>query len=610
MTIRNLLFIAAAVLLLSARPAATQAPAADDPLVGLWAYEADFGPALRGPLIVRRAGRGWRAAIAGHEAAGTATGGEIRFVFGSAGGFRGRLAGDGRTISGFWLQPSGETEDRRDPGGSGQPFATRTVLRRTGAGAWRGTVTPLDDRFRLYLSIFRGPGGALLGAFRNPELNSTGGASRFDVTRNGDAVRFNVRYDGGEISHNATFLRSPDRISIRWRDLDRPIELARRAPAEAAGFFPRPPGARPYVYRAPPETGDGWRTASARESGIDEATLARTVQGIIDSDPTARPPKLIHSMLVAYRGRLVLEEYFFGYDRDTPHDTRSAGKTLSSVMLGAAMMNGVAISPDARIYTLLGGMGPFANPDPRKERITLADLMTHSAGLACNDYDDDSPGNEGTMSRQTRQPNWWRYTLDLPQAHDPGRRYAYCSANINLVGGALTAATRSWLPEYFERTVARPLQFGRYHWNLTPAGDGYLGGGAFLRPRDLLKIGQAYLNGGVWNGRRIVPAAWVASSTAPRIEINEATTGLSAEEFGNSYARGADALAWHLNPMTSGGRDVVTYAATGNGGQILLVVPEYELAVVFTGGNYLQGGVWGRWGQEIVGNQIIPALRR
>ena len=84
------------------------------------------------------------------------------------------------------------------------------------------------------------------------------------------------------------------------------------------------------------------------------------------------------------------------------------------------------------------------------------------------------------------------------------RRYAYCSANINLVGGALTAATRTWLPEFFERTVARPLQFGRYHWNLMPNGEGYLGGGAFLRPRDLLKVGQAYLDGGVWHGRRIV----------------------------------------------------------------------------------------------------------
>jgi CubicO group peptidase (beta-lactamase class C family) len=586
-----------------APPAATA-----EALIGLWAYRADFGPAPRGPLTIRRSGRGWRAAIGGLEAPAVVTGDAVRIRFGTRGGFRGHLRGS--TIDGFWLQPSGATADRRDPGGSGQPFATPVVLRRIGPGRWRGTVTPLEDRFTLYLSIFRAADGALTAAFRNPELNLNGGASRFLVTRAGDAVRFNLRYDGGEIDHRATLLHAPERLRLRWDNLAGEIELGHVDPARAAGFFPRPPGAPAYSYRAPPETGDGWRTAPARDLGIDEAALARIVRDVAGADPTARPPTLIHSILVAYRGRLVLEEYFFGHDRDTPHDTRSAGKTFASVMLGAAMMRGTAIAPDARIAPLLAAMGPFANPDPRKDQITLAQLMTHSAGLACNDNDDASPGNEGRMQSQAGQPNWWRYTLDLPMAHDPGRRYAYCSANINLVGGALTVATGTWLPEYFERTVARPLQFGRWHWNLMANGEGYLGGGAFLRPRDLLKIGQAYLGGGVWNGRRIVTARWVADSTAPRIAVSPATTGYSAEEFGNYYGAGADALAWHLNPLTVNGRAVRSYAATGNGGQVLLVVPEHDLAVVFTGGNYMQGGVWGRWGQTIVADRIIPALRR
>jgi CubicO group peptidase (beta-lactamase class C family) len=196
-------------------------------------------------------------------------------------------------------------------------------------------------------------------------------------------------------------------------------------------------------------------------------------------------------------------------------------------------------------------------------------------------------------------------------AHDPGTRYAYCSGNINLAGGALTEATKTWLPELFRSQVADPLQFGAWHWNLMPNGEGYLGGGAFLRPRDLLKVGQVYLNGGTWNGRRIVDASWVASSTKPRMAITPETTGYSAEDFGNYYGEGgADALAWHMSPLKVRGRTVSGYAATGNGGQVLLVIPEYELAVVFTGGNYRQGGVWGRWAQQIIGDQVIPAIRR
>jgi CubicO group peptidase (beta-lactamase class C family) len=255
-------------------------------------------------------------------------------------------------------------------------------------------------------------------------------------------------------------------------------------------------------------------------------------------------------------------------------------------------------------------MGPFANADPRKSQITLAHLMTHTSGLACDDNNDASPGREDTMQAQQQQPNWWKYTLDLPMAHDPGRRYAYCSANINLVGAALTKGTGTWLPELFDRTIARPLRFGTYYWNLMPTGEGYLGGGAYLRPRDLLKVGQVYLNGGVWEGRRLVDSSWVTKSTAPHMQISPATTGLSPEEFPNYYGEGEDGYAWHLSQIRVGDRTYRGYAATGNGGQLLIVVPDFDLVVVFTGGNYGQGGIWGRWGSELLPKEIIPAIRR
>jgi CubicO group peptidase (beta-lactamase class C family) len=572
-----------------------------DALIGLWAAEAKF-PSLSGELSVHRTGSQWTAAIAHERTRFTTTRNDIRFAFGERGSFRGRMSPDGRTIDGFWVQPPGKTRV--------YSFATPTTLRRTGANDWRGVARPLDERFTLYLSIFRDDKKRIVAAFRNPERNAIGGSSRYLVTRNGNALRFSVKYDGGEITHDATLLHSPERIRIQWEDLQNPIELSRRDPAAAAGFFPRAPGSPPYAYKRPPQIGDGWLTASAGELGIDQAALERTVREIIASDPTEQPATLIHSVLIAYRGRLVLEEYFFGYDRDTPHDLRSAGKTFSSVMLGSAMRDEVVLSPESRIYEVMKGLGPFANPDPRKHKITLAHLMTHSAGLACNDNDDNSPGNESRMDSQTQQPNWWKYTLDLPMAHEPGERYAYCSANINLVGGALTVGTETWLPELFERTVAKPLQFGSWHWNLMPNGEGYLGGGAFVRPRDLLKLGQAYLDGGTWNGRRIVDSDWVTRSTRLVMPITPETTGYSAEDFGNFYGGGADGLAWHQGNLDVGGRTVKGYSASGNGGQVLLVIPEYQLAAVFTGGNYRQGGVWGRWGQQIIGEKIIPAIRK
>jgi CubicO group peptidase (beta-lactamase class C family) len=165
------------------------------------------------------------------------------------------------------------------------------------------------------------------------------------------------------------------------------------------------------------------------------------------------------------------------------------------------------------------------------------------------------------------------------------------------------------LPEVFARAIARPMHFDGWHWNLQPNDEGYLGGGAWLRPRDLLKIGQMYLDGGRWRGVLIVPESWVQESTAPRVRITPETTGLTPEQFGEFYGEGTDGYAWHLGQVRSGDRTFASYAASGNGGQILLVVPELQLAVVFTGGNYRQGGIWSRWVDEIVGGDIIPALR-
>jgi CubicO group peptidase (beta-lactamase class C family) len=420
-------------------------------------------------------------------------------------------------------------------------------------------------------------------------------------------LEFVARFDDGqEIRHTATRLHDPDRIRIFWPDVGSDLDLERANAEHAALYAPRNADA-PYQYRRPETLRDGWRTARAESAGMDEAALQTLVRGIIDGDPAARRPNLIHSVLVAHRGRLVLEEYFHGYTRETPHDIRSAGKTFASIMLGAAMEAGAPIAPESPVYELMAAQGPFANHDPRKARMTIAHLLTHTSGLACNDNDENSPGNEGRLWRQD-DVNFWRYTLNLPQVHEPGERYAYCSANLNLVGGALSAATGESLPELFDRTIARPLQFGPYYWNVMPNGEGYLGGGAFVRPRDLLKVGQMYLDGGVWRGRRIVSREWAERSTSPRMEISPATTGLSEEEFQNFYAPGVDGYAWHRYGVRVGERTVEEYEASGNGGQLLIVVPEYELVVVFTGANYMQGGIWTRWRDQFVGGVIIPAL--
>ena len=305
-------------------------------LDGLWVSESTFGPTLRGELIVARQGSAWRATLGKAESRCGPSPNGLRCIFPEgAGEFRGQVSGT-ELVSGFWIQPPGGPA-RED---LGQPYATPLVLQHPKKNSWRATVQPLEDRFTLYLEIFRNDQGELIGAFRNPQANSRGGTSLFRVAPQGDTVRFSARPDPEqpEISHEARLLHAPDRIEIRWPDAGRTLELTRHPDQAVPNFFPRPPGETAYTYRQPSETADGWSTARASAVGVDEAVLTRIVQRLIDADPAAQRPSLIHSMLVARRGKLILEEYFFGFDRDTPHDTRSAAKTFASVMLGATMV--------------------------------------------------------------------------------------------------------------------------------------------------------------------------------------------------------------------------------------------------------------------------------
>jgi CubicO group peptidase (beta-lactamase class C family) len=561
----------------------------------------DLSARVGGPLRIERRSGHYSAAIAGLTVSFAPRGDSVQFLLPDGRGrFRGAWSAERRVIEGFWIDPPGE--------GLEQPYASPLVLEAEGHDVWRGTVVPLEDRFTLDLWIVRGANDSLVGAFRNPEYNLRSGASRFRVVRDRDSLRFSAWPDTTrpQIRFAAAFVGAPDRIRIDFPGLGRTLELTRPSGRLAASARPRPASEPPYAYRPPPALADGWPTAPAADAGMNQDSLARLVERLIHADPSVARPALIHSLLIARRGKLVLEEYFYGFDREAPHDLRSAGKTYASVLVGAAMRSGAPIAPETRVYRLLDRMGPFAHPDPRKERITVAHLMTHSTGLASDDNDDASPGNEQAMQSQKAQPDWWKYTLDLPMAHDPGTQYAYSSGGMNLVGAALWGATGRWVPELFDRLVARPLGFGRWYWNLSPTLEGYTGGGARVRPRDLLKLGQAYLDGGLWRGRRIVDSSWVARSVSPQAGVPEESAG-----FGTSDALSlGDGYAWHLYRLRSGDRTYRMYEANGNGGQLLMVVPELELVVAFTAGNYGQGGIWGRFRDQILTREIIPAVGR
>ena len=176
------------------------------------------------------------------------------------------------------------------------------------------------------------------------------------------------------------------------------------------------------------------------------------------------------------------------------------------------------------------------------------------------------------MFKQTMQPDFYKFMLDLPMARDPGGDFMfYCTGGINLLGGIIRNTAGLSFEDFFETRLAQPLQMSNYHLNLTSTGEMYGGGGLYMRSRDALKLGQLYLDGGTWNGKRVVTEEWIRESTARH-------SGYSAE---HGYG-----FAWHLFTLSVDGKSYREYEAQGNGGQVINAIPELDLVVMFTTGNH------------------------
>jgi len=532
-------------------------------LVGLWAAKRRFGPEVRGTLTIERDGGVWRAEIAGRMAAARRDDAHLSFELPDReGAFRGELKG-GR-ILGHWIQPRTVADGSR--------YATPVTLDQRTPGRWRGTVAPLDDAMTFYLPIERRPDGSFGAFLRNPERNAGRWLNVERIAVEGRAVKLfgpRSREKAEEVIAEGVYDPDSEILSIPIPNRGGTFDFRRASASEEAGFYPRGKSPARYSYRPPPADDDGWPVGTLEEAGISREGMTRFVQMLIDMPMDSIHASDIHAVLISRHGKLVLEEYFHGFHRDEPHETRSAAKSLTAVLTGAALLKEMPIGLTTSVSEAMHGAAP-ADLDPRKRAVTVENLLTMSSGFACDDADPDSPGNEDTMQEQTAQPDWYRFTLDLKMVRAPGEKAVYCSANPNLLGGVLARATGRWLPDLFRELIAEPMAIRRYGMNLTPTGDAYMGGGVRLRPRDFMKVGQIILDGGRWRGRPIVSREFARKSTSPLYELR-----------GIHYG-----YLWWVQEFPFKGGVVQAFFAGGNGGQVVMGIPKLDLLIAFFGGNY------------------------
>ena len=406
------------------------------------------------------------------------------------------------------------------------------------------------------------------------------GADRF-LNAGGDTIPFR-RAATGEVSG---FVERTVFFPRRTRAIDAAVAADVRA-------VPRPPGkdgaAAPYRYATPADIGDGIATGNAAETGFDTATIGGMVRRVVDG---TYPD--VHSILVYRGGKLVIEEYFYGYGRDRPHQMRSATKSVVSTLVGIAIDRG-ALASESELVTKRLPYTSYANPDPRKDALTLRDFLTMQSGLACDDWDGKSPGNE---SRVYLSEDWVKFVLDLPMIAQPGTHGSYCSGGVAVAGRIVERATGKSLPMFAQENLFTPLgiRAGDVRWNYTlSSSNAATFAQLYLRPRDMLKLGILFQQQGNWRGRQLISRDWVARSTGQWSTVGD-------QKYGYFW--------WHQWVMASspnGPRHVDMIVATGNGGQKIYLVPSLDLIVVLTGGNYNTQSP----AMSIMSKDLIPALLR
>lgn len=546
-------------------------------LSGLWSAKKRFGPDVRGLLIIDRSPAGLRADIGGLGVQVSENRGEVAFALPhDEGRFSGRFEG-ASLIRGHWIKPG--------------PSASPVVLRAIAPSRWAGRVEPPQDEFTFYIFAVPAADGSYDVTLRNPEFDLGNQQGIRRLVRTGETLKL-LGVRGGKENLVAAGVVNPDLDGFSLVFPGRGGTYDFKRDSDSSFVYPRAGATGPYRYIPPPALSDGWPVATLAQEKIDQPAMERLVQSIVDMKMSERDAPEIHALLIARHGRLILEEYFHGFSREKLHTLRSGAKSISGTTIGAAIHAGAAVRLDSRVYQVMNGGSFPAGLEARKRAMTLENLLTMSSGHYCDDTDDKAPGNEDYIQDELQPPDIIKYFMSVPMVTDPGENSVYCSMQAHLALSVLGEAAHESPVRIFDRLVARPMQIDHYAWPLDSSARPYGGGSVAVTARDYMKFGQLMLNGGTWNGKRILDAYFVKAATSPLYHLRNIYYG----------------YYWWVEDYPYKNRVVRAFSARGAGGNLVYVVPELDLVMTTMAGNFSN-----RRGMKYLGDllatSILPAVR-
>ena len=300
-----------------------------------------------------------------------------------------------------------------------------------------------------------------------------------------------------------------------------------------------------------------WQVTTPEKQDVDSTALDRITSYVQDSGLE------VDSVIVIRHGYIVYEKYFRApWNKDRIHNIYSCTKSVMGSLVGIAVQQGKIKSLNDKMLHYFPNR-TIQNLDERKKSITLLNLMTMKGGFdwAERTYPYSDPRNPWIQA--LRSNDTIQFVLDRPMATQPGTVWAYNGGYSQIFSAIVTDKTGMNTMEFAKKNLFSPLGITKFIWRTDRQGLYDAGGGLSMTPRDMAKYGYLIMNKGMWDGKQIIPADFVAESIKTQTTFN-ANSGYGYE-------------SWWTIPLDG------YYYAAGIRGQRIYVMEKQDMVVVTTG---------------------------
>ena len=326
-----------------------------------------------------------------------------------------------------------------------------------------------------------------------------------------------------------------------------------------------PQGTHSYTYQIPEQLNDNWQVSSLESEGINQTSLEDMINYIYNHGLN----QSVKDIIIVKNGKLVFEEYFGTTTRETLVHLQSATKSVTSAIFGIAFDQMHVGSVDESVYSYFPEY--LDSVDSPKTEILLHHILTMTPGLEWNETSTSLFSGENDNIAGQQSGDYIGHLLGKNLVAEPGSTWNYNSGCAMVLAGIIKKAAGFHIDEFGKEYLFDPLGIEAYRWEYQQDSLPIAMGGFWMRPRDMAKIGELFLKGGVWGDNRLLSESWVRTSFTKQTTVNDDW------DYGYQWWTGQD------NSSIGESFENRIWYAHGYGGQMIIVIQESNVVVVVNG---------------------------